>query len=508
MGSITFQLMIITIVSKATGLIREMVFGAAYGTSMIKDVYVTSETVTALLFSFLFMSIQSIFIPMYNKVLAGAGRKKADAFTANLTNTLIVVSTLIIIMGMIFMEPIVKLVAAGYTGEKLETAVYFSRIRMFGIYFSAANACMISYLNIYDDFFHPAITGIISNFFLIIIALISARIGSINLLAFGTVFSVFMQYILFPRALKKAGYRHRLLLKPKHPDIMTALKMALPVMIGIVVNDLSIMIDQSIATSVATEGGVSALDYAQKIYQIISGIVIVSIVTAVYPKMSKFGQEKQIPELKKLSNSSIITGLLLVIPSTIGLMIFAEPIVRLFYERQAFDAQSTQLTAGALFWYTPGLVALVFTSLITRVFYSIGNTRTPVAISTVQVVIDIILNFVLSRLMGLNGLAASTSVGNIFAAFAYLYLIHLQLGKMHFRSMIKSMGKIILASSLMALAAYVAFTRLPLAGESIRLALVILLAIVVYSLAIILVKIPEAEDILKSIFGRFKKSKS
>ena len=101
MGSITFQLMIITLVSKFTGLLRESVFGAAFGTSMIKDVYVTSETITALLFSFLFVSVQSIFIPLYNRVLNNKDRKNADLFTSNFTNVFVVV--VVVKVGMALM---------------------------------------------------------------------------------------------------------------------------------------------------------------------------------------------------------------------------------------------------------------------------------------------------------------------------------------------------------------------------------------------------------------------
>lgn len=507
MGSITFQLMIITLISKFTGLLRESVFGAAFGTSMIKDVYVTSETITALLFSFLFVSVQAIFIPLYNNVLNKKDRKGADLFTSNFTNVLLVISAVIVVVAILFMDKFVSLVAAGYTGEKFETAVYFTRIRMFGIFFSAANACMISYLNIYNDFRTPGFTGIIANIVLINVAIISARLNSIELLVGGTILSVALQYIMFPRALKKVGYSHNLFVDFKDSNLKHALALALPVMFSIVVNDVSIIIDQTIASSIVTDGGVSALDYAQKIYQIIYGIVIVSIVTAAYPRMSKLAQSNKIKEMKSVTVDSITMGLILIIPATIGLMLFAEPIVRLFYERRAFTPESTLMTAGALFWYAPGLIALIFTNLLNRVFYSLGDTKTPVVISVIQVAIDVVLNIVLSRLFGLNGLAASTAIGNGFGAVAYLVFIRKRLGNMQLKSMLTSTLKIGLATVIMALIAYATFTYLPFSSEVIRLGLAILVAFIVYGTSVLLLRIPEVKFLKDSFFKRFKRNK-
>lgn len=507
MGSITFQLMIITLVSKFTGLLRESVFGAAFGTSMIKDVYVTSETITALLFSFLFVSVQSIFIPLYNRVLNNKDRKNADLFTSNFTNVLLVISVVIVIVAVLLMDKFVSIVAAGYTGEKFETAVYFTRIRMFGIFFSAANACMISYLNIYNDFRTPAFTGIISNIVLINVAIISAYFQSIELLVGGTILSVAVQYIMFPRALKKVGYNHKLYLDFKDNNLKHALALALPVMFSIVVNDVSIIIDQTIASSIVTDGGVSALDYAQKIYQIIYGIVIVSIVTAAYPRMSKLAQSDKIKEMKSVTVDSITMGLILIIPATIGLMLFAEPVVRLFYERRAFTAESTMMTAGALFWYAPGLIALIFTNLLNRVFYSLGDTKTPVVISIIQVAIDVVLNITLSRLFGLNGLAASTAIGNWFAAFAYLIFIRRRLGNMQLTSMFTSTVKISMATVVMALIAFATFTYLPIGNEVIRLVLAILAAAITYGITVLLLRVPEVEMLKDSLLKKFKRNK-
>lgn len=151
MGSIAFQLMVITIISKFTGLFREVFFGAVFGTSIIKDIYVITNSLTAILFSYLFVSTQTTFIPMYNNVLSKKDRKAADHFTANLTNTLVLLAGLVILLTWIFADPLARIIAPGFSPENIAKTADFLRIVVVGILFSAINAAPISYLNIYDN---------------------------------------------------------------------------------------------------------------------------------------------------------------------------------------------------------------------------------------------------------------------------------------------------------------------------------------------------------------------
>lgn len=504
MGSITAKLMLITIFSKITGLLREMIFGAAFGTSAIKDIYVISESLMAISFGFLFVAIETCFIPIYNKVLHESGRAEADRFTANLTNLLMILATVIIVLAFIFMEPLVKIVASGYTGEKFTQTVYFSRLTVVEIYFRAAFVCMISYLNTNDDFVTPALSGILSNISFVVFALLSARHQSLELLAFGTVISNGIRYVFFPRAAKRAGYRHRLLANPHDPNIQKALAIALPVMMGIVVNDLAIIFDKTIATTVAVNGGVSALDYADKIYQLIYGIVTVSVVTAAYPKMSRFGQSQQLNALKRTTTSSIVACLAMVIPAAIAVMAFVNPVVRAFYQRGAFTAESTFMTAGALFWYAPGLIATVFTNLLTRTFYALNDTKKPFYISMFIVAVNIMLNLILSAFFGLNGLAAATMIGNFTNAALLMAILHRKIGKLHFRHILISSAKIIAASGVMVSISLSLFKLLTgLIRELPALAVTAVFGALLYGIILLFTGIPEVKRLANQLYHRF-----
>lgn len=505
MSTLALQLMIITVISKFSGLIREVVFSAVYGTNMAKDIYVMGESITAIAFSFLFMSLQSSFIPIYNNVLHKGGRKKADLFTSNMTNFILVIATVVIAFCFIFMDPIVHLVAPGFEGETFRGAVMYTRIILFTIYFKALSACTIGYLNIYDNFSVPATSGILMNVGLIISAVIAAKTQSLLVLAAGYTITQGAKFIFFPGALRKAGYHYRPYMNAHDPFLREALKIAIPLMFSILVNDISVIIDKSLASMIADEGGIAAMDYASKLFDFACGIVIVSIVTATYPRMSRFGQRKEMKSLKRLTSSSIVSGLALVVPATVLLMQFAGPIVRLFYQRGRFTAQSTLITSGALFWYAPGLIAMMFSQMNERLFYSISDSKTPLLVGVAQVAVDVIFNFILSAFFGLNGLAASTALGNIVGAILITYLAHRKIGKLGYRSILISFGKLFLLSGLMSLTAAGLYRILAFLPQSLRLILTVVLALLLYLFLVALAKIPEIRRFINQLYHSHRK---
>lgn len=504
MGSVTFTLMVITLISKITGAFREMVFGSFFGTNDIKDIYVISQSIAALSFSFLFMSIQSTFIPMYNNVLRKDGRTSADRFTSNMTNTIVAICTVVVALFYIFMPQVVRVVAAGFTGEKFEQTVSFTRVVIFQIYFSAMNGTMIAYLNNKGNFRVTATTGIIMNVVLMLFSYLTVKTGNMYVLAIGSIASMGLQYIFFPLALRRQGYRHRMVFSPFDPDIRSSLEIAVPAMFSILVNDLSIIVDKTIATTVATNGGASALDYANKLFMIVQGVVIVSITTVTLPRMSRAAGDS-LKKLKRIMNESLVIGLLLVVPATVGMMLFSEPIVRLMYERNAFTADSTIVTAGALFWYAPGLVALMFNGIFLRAFYALNDTKTPLIISIINVAVDISLNFILSSFMGLNGLAASTMIGNAFSAIALLVMLRRKIGLLGMRAFFVTLLKISGATALMGLSTLFVFRSLTMFSSNPRLLVTVLVGAIVYTVAIVFAGIPEVRRLVNRTYHKLTK---
>ena len=129
--------MIMTIISKALGFGRETVLSYVYGASAITDAYLISKTIPYVIFSFISAGIATAFLPMYSRILKERGSSEANEFTSNLSNALLLLSSVIVVLVLQFSGPIVKLFASGFTGETLELATNFTRISIFGVFFSA-----------------------------------------------------------------------------------------------------------------------------------------------------------------------------------------------------------------------------------------------------------------------------------------------------------------------------------------------------------------------------------
>ena len=166
-----------------------------------------------------------------------------------------------------------------------------------------------------------------------------------------------------------------------------------------------------------SEGGISALNYANRITIFAQGIFVLSISAVLYPRISKLAVQNKITEMKK-SLSSAVTGIsLLMLPSAAGMIIFSQPIVRLLFKRGAFDDISLGLTASALTFYSIGIIGWGIGEVALRVYYALQDTKIPTILAAVGILLNIMLNVVLSSYMGIGGLALATSIASMFTAF-------------------------------------------------------------------------------------------
>ena len=140
--------MIVTILSKILGFGREMVLSYVYGASAISDAYLISQTIPAVIFSFVSVGIATGYIPLYSRILSEHGKIEANRYTNNLINALLLLASAIVFIVLLFTQPIVKTFASGFTGETFQLAVSFTRISVFGVYFSAITIIFASFLQI------------------------------------------------------------------------------------------------------------------------------------------------------------------------------------------------------------------------------------------------------------------------------------------------------------------------------------------------------------------------
>jgi len=228
------------------------------------------------------------------------------------------------------------------------------------------------------------------------------------------------------------------------------LLLAVPVIVGASVNDINILIDRTVASGIAV-GGISALNYAARLNGFVQGLIVVSVTSVMYPMISRMPVDDNLEGLKQTLKDAISIVSLLIIPATIGAMAFSNEIVNLLFGRGAFTVEAINMTGDALFYYSVGMIAYGLRDILSRAFYSLKDTKTPVITATIAVILNIVLNLILSRYIGIGGLALATSISSIVATVSLFFILRRRIGALGIKGLTMSVGKNVLASLIMVL---------------------------------------------------------
>ncbi|WP_353106619.1 murein biosynthesis integral membrane protein MurJ [Acetoanaerobium noterae] len=497
-------LMAITILSKIIGFGREIVLSYYYGASNISDAYLISTTIPGVIFSFVSSGLIAGYIPMYSSIFKSENKESANNFTSNLINLLLIVSLIIIGFSFIFSEAIVKLFASGFDLETFNLTVKFTRVSLFAILFSGIVSIFSGYLQLKNNYIIPAIVGFPMNFILIISIIFSKEFGN-YFLAYGYILAVALQVFVMLPYMKKSDYIHKRIIKFKDEHIVKMIRMAVPIIIGVSVNQINVLVDRTIASKIVV-GGVSALNYADKLNGFVQGIFVLSISTALYPMISKLASDNDMCGFKKLLKEAMLGVSILVIPAMMGITIFSSEIVSVLFGRGEFDKEAIEITSSALFFYSFGMIGYGLRELLSRAFYAIQDTKTPMINATIGVVTNIILNLILSKFLGIGGLALATSISALLTTSLLIFSLKSKIDGYQIEGELVTLFKIVIASLIMGFIAKILNTLLyGYLGMTLALLISIISAIIVYAVVIFFMRIAEVNDIIakaKHIFDK------
>jgi|LFRM01.1.fsa_nt_gb putative peptidoglycan lipid II flippase len=492
MKKATLLVMIMTIVSKFLGFGREMVFSYLYGVSVTTDAYLVSQTIPLAVFSFIASGVATGFVPMYSRILKEHSKPEADEFTSNLASALLLFASAVVVVVLIFARPIVKVFASGFTGQTLILAVRLTRISVFGVYFTGLVHIFTGYLRLYGNFIIPASIALPLNLVIIGSLFVSSR-TSVDVLALGTVLAPASQLLLYLPFIRRTGYTYKPLLNLNDDYIKEMALVALPVVVGTAVHEVNVLIDKTLASTIAV-GGISALNYANRINGFVQGLFVVSVTTVLYPTISRMAANGDVDGFKARITEAISMVSLLVVPSTVGAMVFSQEIVTLLFGRGAFNQDAVLMTGRAFFYYSLGTAACGLRDVSSSAFYALQDTKTPMLNTTIGVALNIVLNVFLARLMGVGGLALATSVSGMISALLICRALKKKIGAFGMRESAKSLVKIVVASILMGVTARLCFRLLGrLVSANRALIMAVGIGVVVYSVLIYLARIPAVD---------------
>ncbi|HHT66590.1 MAG: murein biosynthesis integral membrane protein MurJ [Caldicoprobacterales bacterium] len=496
-------LMAAIVLSKAAAFAKDMVLSYYYGASEISDAYLVSLTIPIVIFGMIGTGIATGYTPLYNEIVREHGPARGVRFTNHLINLTLIACTILFLPVLAFPKIVVRMFASGFSSTAMDTAVTFTRISIIGIYF-------IGIFYVFEAFLHQNGSYSISGFSalpvnLLVMAAIAISVKTDKLvLSIGSVISVILHTLSLIYFSYRKGYRYHFGLDFRDTYLKKMILLVLPLIIGSSAYQINQVVERTIASQIAV-GGITTLSYAQKLVSFIKDIFVLSIVTVLYPNISRMAAGSHMISFKKTVSDAAVGICLLMIPSTIGVMIFSKPIIELLFRRGAFDANAVSMTSEALFFYSLGMTALGIRSVLVKAFYSLKDVKTPVKNSAISIVSNILLNVLLAKSFGIAGLALASSISGGLAVSLLYFSLKNKIGPMDIKSFAASLLKIILISLGMGLAAKLFFEILKtILNQNLSLLLSVFLGAAFYLAGISYSKIAMVDTMRELLAAKIK----
>jgi putative peptidoglycan lipid II flippase len=415
-----------TLLSRVLGLVREQVMATLFGAGFATDAFNVAFRIPNLLRDlFAEGAMSSAFVPTFTATLQNEGRAAAWAFGRQLMIWLGAVLAAVCLAAWLLTPQIVAAFAPGFAHQtgKLALTVTLTRIMLPFLPMVALAAVAMGMLNALGRFAVPALAPSFLNLGMVVggLALIPLMRATgrpeIVAMAFGVLIGGIAQFLVQVPPLLREGFRPVPEIPRRHPGVGRVASLMAPATIGLAATQLNLFVSTLIAT-LLVQGSVSWLWYAFRLMQLPIGVFGVALATVSLPALARAAVGRDMPALKATLSATLRLVFVLTVPAAVWLAVMARPIVALLYEHGRFHATDTVATANALLMYCVGLPAFAGVGVLTRTFYALGDTRTPVRASFIAVGLNLGLNLLFIgplRPLGLGhlGLALATSLTSI-----------------------------------------------------------------------------------------------
>lgn len=500
------QISLATIGSRILGFMRDILLAKIFGASGVTDAFFIAYRIPNL-FRELFAegSMSAAFVPVFTETLSLQGKEEAKKLASSALAFFLSIISVVCLLGILFAPYIVSCIAPGFINspEKFSLTVKLTRVMFPFLFFISLAALAKGILNAMKSFLVPALAPMLFNLVIITAAIFVAPLFVVPLVAIGLAVSAggALQVAIQLPDLVKKGFFIRPVFTKFHPGLKKILRLMLPAIGGMGVAQINIFIS-TIFVSFLAGGAATYLYYAMRFVHLPIGIFGVAMATAVLPQLSEHAARKDNDALRSTFSFSLRILFFMTLPAMAGLIILAEPLIGVLLQRGEFSAVATAETAYALVFYSTGLWAFVGVRIVASTFYSMQDTKTPVKIAALSVMINIIFSFLLMGPLRQGGLAFANAIASAVNFLVLFVLLRRRLGRVDGRAIARSFMKMFIASSIMGITGLVTIHAVnwgDMSGiflKAATLAGLIVLCVVVYVLIMHFIKSEELAYLL------------
>ncbi|MGE5629869.1 MAG: murein biosynthesis integral membrane protein MurJ [Caulobacteraceae bacterium] len=454
----TLIMMSTILLSRLLGFVREMLIASMFGRSYVTDAFFAAFSIPDLMFYLLVGgALNSGFMPVFNTEKAKGNEE--GAWKA--ASTFLTVSILFIIafniFGIVFAPWLMPLVANGI-GKNPVTfalAVKLTRIMFTAVSFTVLAGLLGGILNSYKIFSIPSLGPVLYNVGIIAGAVLLSKSFGIYGLAVGVVIGALANFGIMVPSFRKVGKMFRFRLDIHDPLYQRMLLLMGPAMVGLSFSQVNLVVNQNIA-SMLSEGTITALRYANRIILLPLGIFASSVAIAIFPTLNSLIGQNEMEKYKNTLFKGLQSILFITIPSSIGLIVLNVPIVRLLFRTGKFTESDVAITAYALAFYSIGVIGQSAVQVVTRAYYSLQDTMTPVKVGGAMVLANLILNLAFLKVsnLAIGGIALSYTITSILNVVILYRILEKKLNGLNTSGIMVSIIKSSAASAVMGVAAY------------------------------------------------------
>lgn len=504
-------IMVAMIVSRVLGYVRDLLIYAFFGQNEITDAYNAAFSIPDFLYMLLVGgALSSAFIPVFSSYIALKKEEEAWEVASIISSVIMLLMVTGVIAGLIFTPELVHLLVPGFSPYATSLTIKLTRIMFFQAILMGLSGISMGILNSYRHFAAPAIGSVLYNLGIITVGVLLAPKLGIEAFSIGVVVGALLNFVVQIPSLLRCGLRYRLNFNIRHPGVTRICVLILPILLSLSVTQFNLFVNQNLASGLPA-GSVAALRTAQRLIQLPIGIFAIAIGVASFPAMAGLAAQHKWREFRRTFSMSMRSIIFFNVPSAIGLIVLAVPIVRVLFEQGMFTPQATFQTAYALWFYSVGLVPYAALQVLNRVFYSLQDTITPALMAFVTVALNVFLNLELMPWLGHGGLALGYSLAGAFNVGCLLYLLSRRVKGIGGGEILVSLGKSLLASLVMAFAAVSVSSYVgAVLGTDAKIAQVLQVGlsvgagVIAYALAAACLSMPEMAMVWETVSRRFR----
>ena len=458
--------------SRLLGAARAVVIADQYGATVELDAFWVAMRLPDLVFQLLAgATLAAAFIPVFARVLNDRGDWAAWRLASIVLNWVLIGTIALAVLIFMFADLIVPALApglgedSGVREEVLNDAIFLTRVLLISPILFAISGMITGMLHARRHFLLPGIAPMLYNLGIILGALLLPERFGVEALAIGVIAGTGAHLLIQLPALSAVGARLRPSLSLGDPAVREVLRLMGPRMLGLAAAQIN-LIALTFFGSLVGDSSISALNFAWLILMFPVGLFGMSLATAIFPTLAERAATGGKEAVERMVSQVLRFTLFLSIPAGVGMLMLRDSIVKTLLEHGAFDSAATQLVSEALLFYSIALFAHAAIEILSRGFYVLGDTRTPVALAISSMLANLILAAALVDALELRGLALALSIATIGEALLLFVLLNLRLGgKLWSRALFGSIFKTVLASAVMA---QVVFVLLELLGADPR----------------------------------------